>query len=112
MANPVVHFEIGCKDGAKSQEFFSKLFSWGFQEFGPARMINTGSEEGIHGHLEAGESTNTIIYVRVDDLQACLDKAESLGGKTIVPPTEVPEAGHFAQLTDSDGTTVGIWKPL
>ena len=29
------------------------------------------------------------IYIQVDDIQACLDKAESLGGKTIVPPTPV-----------------------
>ncbi len=115
MANPVVHFEIGCKDGAKTQEFFAKLFDWKFQEFGPARMIDTGSKEGIHGHVNSlgHEPHNyTVIYVQVDDLQAYLDKAESLGGKTVVAPTEVPEAGHFAWLTDPEGTMVGIWKPL
>ncbi len=115
MANPVVHFEIGCKDGAKTQEFYSKLFGWGFQEFGPARMIDTGSKEGIHGHLNSlgHEPHNyTVVYVQVDDLQAYLDKAEGLGAKTVVPPTEVPEAGHFAWLADPEGTIVGIWKPV
>lgn len=115
MANPVVHFEIGCKNGDQTQEFYSKLFEWGFQQFGPARMINTGSEEGIHGHVNSPghEPHNyTVIYVQVDDLQACLDKAEALGGKTVVPPTEVPEAGHFAWLSDPEGTMVGLWKPV
>jgi predicted enzyme related to lactoylglutathione lyase len=28
MGRAVVHFEIGCKDGAKTQEFYKKLFDW------------------------------------------------------------------------------------
>jgi hypothetical protein len=36
----------------------------------------------------------TMFYVEVDDIQACLDKAASLGGKTIVPPVKIP-TGHL-----------------
>ncbi len=42
MPNPVVHFEIGCRDRAETQAFFSKLFDWQMLEAGPATMINTG----------------------------------------------------------------------
>jgi predicted enzyme related to lactoylglutathione lyase len=28
MPHPVVHFEIGCRDSAKTQEFYGKLFNW------------------------------------------------------------------------------------
>lgn len=28
MGHPVVHFEIGCKDSAKTQDFYAKLFGW------------------------------------------------------------------------------------
>ncbi len=114
MGKPVVHFEIGCRDKAATMQFYADLFDWKIEEFGPASMINTGSDSGIHGHISAlgHEPHNYVtVYAEVDDLQAALDKAEKLGGKTIIPPTEVPEAGHFAWLSDPEGTVVGLWKP-
>ena len=50
------------------------------------------------------------VYVQVDDVAAALAKAEALGGKTQVPPVEIPP-GTFAWFTDPDGNTVGLWKP-
>lgn len=78
-------------------------------------MINTGSQTGIHGHLNAlGHEPHNYVtfYAQVDDLQAYLDKATQLGGKTLVPPTDVPEAGSFAWFADPEGNAIGLWKPL
>ena len=52
----------------------------------------------------------TIFYVQVDDVQAYLDKAGTLGAKTLVPPVKIP-TGTFAWLADPDGNTVGLWQP-
>jgi predicted enzyme related to lactoylglutathione lyase len=115
MGNPIIHFEIGCKDKDKTKAFFSELFGWGIEDMGPASMINTGHDTGIHGHISAlgHEPHNYVtVYAQVDDLQACLEKAEKLGGKTIVPPTEVPQAGHFAWFSDPEGNVIGLWKPM
>jgi predicted enzyme related to lactoylglutathione lyase len=115
MPQPVVHFEIGCRDSAKTSAFFSKLFDWNIEQMGPAGMINTGSTEGIQGHITAlgHEPHNYVtVYVQVDNLQAYLDKAGSLGGKTLVPPQEIPGMGSFAWLADPEGTIIGLWKPL
>jgi predicted enzyme related to lactoylglutathione lyase len=46
----------------------------------------------------------------VDDLAACLKKAESMGGKTVVPPTEIPDMVTFAQFQDPEGNIVGLVK--
>ena len=81
---------------------------------GPAGMINTGSEEGIQGHITAlgHEPHNYVtVYVQVDNLQASLDKAGELGGNTIVPPQEVPGMGSFAWFSDPEGNCIGLWKP-
>jgi predicted enzyme related to lactoylglutathione lyase len=43
-------------------------------------------------------------------VQVYLDKAGTLGGKTLVPPVEIP-TGTFAWFADPDGNTVGLWKP-
>lgn len=113
MGQPVVHFEIGCRNSQKTQEFFSKLFGWQMEAAGPATMISTGANEGIQGHISAlgHEPHNYVtIYVQVNDLQAYLTDASKLGGKTLVPPTEIPGMGSFAWLADPDGNIIGLWK--
>jgi len=105
MPHPVVHFEIGCKDRAKTEKFFGDLFGW---QIGPGSSINAG----IPGHITSlGHEPEhyTMFYVEVDDVQAALDKATSLGGKTVVPPVKIP-AGTFAWFADIDGNTIGLLK--
>jgi predicted enzyme related to lactoylglutathione lyase len=57
---------------------------------------------GIGGHLSTTlghEPHNyTVFYVDVENLAACIKEAESLGGKTLVPPVEIP-TGTFACKT-------------
>ena len=113
MGQPVVHFEIGCRDLATTSKFYADLFDWNMQSMGPASMINTGAGTGIHGHITAlgHEPFNyTIFYVQVDDVAAYLNKAGKLGCKTLVPPVDIP-TGTFAWFADPEGNTVGLWKP-
>ena len=111
MGQPVVHFEIGCRDREKTGQFFGELFGWNIDDRGPASMI-AANEGGITGHISAlGHEPfhYTIFYVQVDDVQAYLDKATALGGKTLVPPIKIP-TGTFAWFADLDGNTVGLFK--
>jgi predicted enzyme related to lactoylglutathione lyase len=113
MAQPVIHFEIGCRDQARTVAFFSGLFDWKMQAAGPATMISTGAASGIHGHITSlGHEPHhyTIFYVEVEDVQAYLDKAVALGGSILMPPVEIP-TGTFAWLADPGGNTIGLWKP-
>jgi predicted enzyme related to lactoylglutathione lyase len=113
MGRPVVHFEIGCRDRAKTGDYYSKLFGWEITVAGPASNIQTGSSQGIAGHLTSlGHEPEhyTMFYVDVEDVQAALDKAVELGGKKVVGPIAIP-AGTFAWFMDPDGNTVGLLKP-
>jgi uncharacterized protein len=111
MANPVIHFEIGCKNSSATQKFYTDMFDWKIAVAGPAAHI-APEAPGIGGHItELGHEPHhyTIFYVGVDDVAASLKKAEALGGKTLVPPIEIP-TGTFAWMQDPDGNTVGLWK--
>jgi predicted enzyme related to lactoylglutathione lyase len=114
MGQPVVHFEIGCRDKSKTTAFFADLFGWELTEAGPASMIDTQARGvGIQGHVTAlGHEPHqyTIFYVQVDDIDSYLAKAESLGGKTLVPPVKIP-TGTFAWFADPGGNTIGLWRP-
>jgi predicted enzyme related to lactoylglutathione lyase len=109
---PVVHFEIGCRNRSRTSDFYSKLFGWQITAAGPASNIQTGSPQGIGGHITSlGHEPEhyTMFYVDVDDVQAALDKATELGGKTLVGPIKIP-AGTFAWFEDLDGNTIGLLK--
>jgi uncharacterized protein len=111
MPNPIIHFEIGCRDRAQTQAFFGKLFDWQMHEAGPATMINTGGL--VTDHITAlGHEPHhyTTFYVQVDNVQSYLDKAASLGGKMLVPPIDIP-TGTFAWFADLEGNTIGLFKP-
>jgi uncharacterized protein len=112
MGRPVIHFEIGCRDSKKTREFYTKMFGWTITEAGPAAMI-APEASGIGGHITLlGHEPYhyTTFYVDVEDVAAYLKKAESLGGKTLVPPIDIP-TGTFAWMQDPEGNTVGLWKP-
>jgi predicted enzyme related to lactoylglutathione lyase len=110
--HPVVYFEIGCKDLAKTEQFFGDLFGWKTQRSGIASEIETGSSQGVPGHMVAlGHEPlhYTMFYVEVEDVKAYLDKAVSLGGKILVPPVKIP-MGTFAWFSDPEGNQVGLLK--
>ena len=110
---PVIHFEIGCRDQAKTGDFYAKLFGWQITPAGPASNIQTGSPKGIAGHLTSlGHEPEhyTMFYVDVEDVRAALDKAVELGGKKVVGPIKIP-TGTFAWFMDPDGNMIGLLKP-
>jgi predicted enzyme related to lactoylglutathione lyase len=115
MANPVVHFEIGAKDRKKSEQFYSDLFGWQIKtyegmDYGLVDPAGDKSIGGGIGPTPPGGGPYVTFYVLVDDLQASLDKAEKLGGKTVLPPTPIPGYGSSAMFTDPDGNLIGLFK--
>jgi predicted enzyme related to lactoylglutathione lyase len=123
MGQPVVHFEVVGTDGDKLKTYYSDLFGWEYQEApGPMnygivpREGNTNPEGiGIGGGVgglgkEAGG--HVTFYVEVPDVEAALAKAESLGGKRLMGPDEIPGTeivlGH---LSDPEGHLVGLVNP-
>ena len=112
-AAPVVHFEVLGKEGEKLQSFYSDLFDW---KIDSSNAMNYGivekAEGGIGGGVGASPdgAPHITFYVAVDDLQAALDQAESLGGKTIMPVTEIPDMVTFALFADPEGNVVGVVK--
>ena len=112
MPNPVIHWEITGKDAPKLQQFYADLFGWNVNSDNPMNygLVDTQTEEGINGGIanEGEAATRVTIYVQVNDLQAHLDKAESLGGKTILPPTVIPDTVTLAMFTDPEGNIMGM----
>jgi len=114
MANKVVHFEVIGKDGKKLQEFYAALFGWKVDASNPMNYgIVDAAQAGIGGGIASsmdGGAGHLTFYVEVADLAAALKQAESLGGKTTMPPMAVPGGPEIAMFTDPQGHLVGLSK--
>jgi uncharacterized protein len=112
MGNPVVRFEIGAADDQPLVTFYGELFGWDLQAVAEGyTLVDTRGGRGINGGIgrsQTGEAWATF-YVEVDDLQACLDRADALGGGTVVPVAELPGMS-FAMFHDPDGLLVGLMR--
>jgi len=109
--NPVIHFEIGCRNIEETAAFYSGVFGWAAPINGPAANINTQSHEGIQGHIAAlgHEPPNYItFYIQVNDIAAYLEKIIDKGGKKIVGPIALPTGQQFAWFNDPAGNIVGL----
>ena len=115
MGSPVVHFEIGGPDDGPLLRFYGELFGWRLTRVPGGinyTLVDTQGGAGVNGAIGKSGTGEpwASFYVEVDDLQAVLDKAESLGAKTVLPITEIPGMVAFAMFDDPDGLLVGLVK--
>ena len=114
MANPVNHFEVIGTDGPKLQRFYRDVFAWtinadnpmGYGMVSPSEGGIGGGVGGTGGGPEQGKGVT--FYVEVASLEQTLDAVESAGGKTIVPPGDVPGGPRIAQFEDPEGNRIGL----
>lgn len=123
MAGGVVHFEIPADDESRAREFYSSAFGWQVSVMPEMSysMIKTtptdatgmpsvaGSINGGMFHRE-GDLTSPVVTVDVDDIDAALEKINSLGGTTVLARQEVGTMGWAAYFRDTEGNVVGLWQ--
>jgi uncharacterized protein len=116
MPDPVIHFEIVSKDADKLFTFYSDVFGWKIDadnEVGYGIVDNGGEgiNGGIGGVMDHDYAGHVTFYISVSDPAATLQKIQSLGGKTVMEPAEIPGADTtIAQFTDPAGNMIGLTK--
>jgi uncharacterized protein len=112
MGNPIVHFEIMGADGPALEKFYAELFGWHVQSMPEMNygIVDTHAGGGINGGIGATPDGNAlvIVYAEVDDPQATLDKAVSLGATVAMEVMAIPGAVTLAQFTDPQGNRIGL----
>jgi uncharacterized protein len=124
MGQPVIHFEVIGKDPEKLRSYYGELFGWEFDtsgavsdavseagEYGFVDRSTNGDGTGINGGVGGGRSYegHAIFYVGVPDVEAALQKAESLGGTRRMGPDRAPGTDLVvAHFTDPEGNLIGL----
>jgi predicted enzyme related to lactoylglutathione lyase len=109
----VVHWEIRAREPEQQQAFYRALFGWTIDANNPMKygMVKSssgkgGSIDGGIGGTPSGEKLVTF-YVRVDDINAYLAKVEQLGGKTLMPRSDIGPV-IMATFQDPEGNEIGL----
>ncbi|MEO6529104.1 MAG: VOC family protein [Gemmatimonadaceae bacterium] len=118
----VNHFEIHATNPEILIRFYTQLFGWTFEPWGPPDgywMIRTGddAESGINGGLlprrssapASGQPVNaSVCTVRVASARESYAAALSLGGSEALPVAAIPAMGWLGYVKDPDGNLFGV----
>ena len=113
MGAKVIHVEVVGKDGPALQKFYNEIFDWNLDTSNPGGygMVRGEAGEALTGGIGAtqdGSGGHVTFYVHADDPKGVLKKVEQLGGKVIMPLTEVAPETTVALFADPEGHIVGL----
>jgi uncharacterized protein len=118
VAGALVWNELVTADPIQATTFYTKLFGWNVDKMPMDQFEYTIfklDEKGFAGMLpmtaDAGLSPNWTVYFAVTDCDAAAERTKSLGGKIMMPPTDIPEVGRFAVLRDPQNALFAIIHP-
>lgn len=115
MPSPTMWFEVTGTDYPALRSFYAELFDWQFNDmeempYSVVPPIDGGIPGGVAAAPE-GQPGHVTFYVQVDDVEAALDKAESLGGKRAMGPVDMGGT-KIALFTDPEGHPIGLMTAL
>jgi uncharacterized protein len=107
-------FELMTADVEGAKAFYAKLFGWTFEKYPMGVMsynvVKTAGEDagGIMATPPEAQGMPPMwgIYVTVQDVDSTAKLARELGGKIIVPPTDIPDVGRFSVIQDPQGAVI------
>ncbi len=113
--------ELGTSDTSGAKKFYQSLFGWTAMDIpmGPDFTYTILQLEGqdvgalyklMPDQVSQGVPPNWLSYVEVQSADDTARNIKELGGKLIVEPMDVPQAGRFAVIEDPQGAKFGIWQ--
>ena len=107
-------FELMTTDVEGAKTFYTRLFGWETEDMPMENLsytITKIGDEGVGGIMPLPPETEGApphwgVYVTVDDVDATVKKAEELGGRVHIPPTDIPNVGRFCVIQDPQGAFI------
>ncbi len=116
--NPVCYWELASNDAEKSIGFLKEVFDWdvefdektGIYEVPAGNAPNGFSGGGVFTLIKAKLPFLTI-FMKVDDIDAKVEKIKGLGGHIVEPPTEIPGGSKICLFNEPSGVTLAMIQP-
>jgi predicted enzyme related to lactoylglutathione lyase len=113
--------ELGTTDQSAAKKFYSELFGWGANDMpmGPDSFYTMLQLRGQdvaalyqlnREQLSQGVPPHWLLYVAVESADEAAKAVTAAGGKTVMEPFDVFDAGRMTVAQDPTGATFGIWQ--
>jgi uncharacterized protein len=106
------YVEFPAKDTTITKQFYSTVFGWKFEDYGPdytsfsdGRLAGGFTKEGPP---QAGGALVVIYAVDLEDMQT---KIESAGGRIVKPIFSFPGGRRF-HFADPNGNELAVWSDV
>jgi len=105
------YIEIPVTDLEKTREFFTGLFGWTFQEWGPDYFgFNDGRLEcGLRRAEDPAPATGVLLIFYSEDLERDIERVKRLGATISQEIFEFPGGRRF-HFVDPVGTEFAMWS--
>jgi predicted enzyme related to lactoylglutathione lyase len=118
-----IWYELITPDPDGSKAFYDAVVGWDIEPApaGPMdyRMIRRSDGGNAGGVLrltpemaQHGARPVWLGYLNVDDVDSVASAIEQEGGKIQMPPSDIPDVGRIAMVTDPQGAPFYIMKPI
>lgn len=114
--------DLAATDAESAIAFYGRLFGWAPREQAAnggsfTRLQLAGQDVGSvfqlsRANQEQGVPSHWTPYIRVDDVDDVVRRAESIGGRAIVRPFVVAGVARIALILDPIGAHVGLWQAV
>jgi uncharacterized protein len=112
-ANALCWNELQVRDLDAAKKFYPALFDWRLKETPEYTEFHIG-QHAIGGMIPSqappGVPSYWLPYFAVEDCDASVARAQSLGGNVFAPPFDVPNVGRMAVLADPQGAPFAVIK--
>lgn len=110
--------ELNTSDPEKGAKFYADWLGWTYEtgKDGYRHILNGGGNETMLGgipsdrSLPPGVPPHWLIYFLVADCVAVAKKASTLGAKTLMPATPIPDVGTIAVVADPQGAVFALYE--
>jgi predicted enzyme related to lactoylglutathione lyase len=109
------YIELPAKDLAATKAFFTRVFGWKFQDYGPE--YTAFSDEGLDGGFFLSDTHSTqengaaLVVFYSEHIEVTLDKIEAAGGIVVKPVYSFPGGRRF-HFTEPSGNEFAVWSEL
>jgi len=108
--------ELMTSDVDAAKAYYSSLLGWKMEDMQVGDMTYTvisAGEKEMAGMMTTPPEAADMppmwgAYVTVDDVDARAKQAESLGGKVLVEPRDIPDVGRFCVVQDPQGAVLSL----
>jgi len=116
MTPPITHCAINADDVEASRRFYSTLFGWTFEPWGPPGFLRMQTESGqvvaLQQRRDLGgvRMTGFECTIAVPDVDAIANAVGAHGGRVVMERTRIPDVGDLMFFADPSGNIAGAMR--